>query len=190
MQYINRLVGGVLGFWLVILVATGIYGYFSTFVPSPLMVTVTIWTASLLGLVNAAFYCGIGDFGWRPGLQPQATGTSSLRNSKLPENRFLRGLVTGVAMFGLTWMSLASGPGLLLTQLLGHRGEMSATVAGWAPRSGRSCSHPTLSYVPPLIMNEHTLCTNDRALPKGTLIRIIGRESPLGVIAETFQSSP
>ena len=42
MQHINRLVGGGLAILLVILVVTGIYGYFGTFVPSPLMVTVTI----------------------------------------------------------------------------------------------------------------------------------------------------
>ena len=73
------------------------------------------------------------------------------RNTTLARNRYLRGLMTGVSMFGLTLMSLACGPGLLLTQIFGQSGQLTATVAGWAPRSARSCSHPTLSHVPPLV---------------------------------------
>jgi hypothetical protein len=81
---------------------------------------------------------------------------------------------------------------LLLTMALGHTGEVEAVVDGWALRTGRSCSHPTLLHVPPLMMNEHTLCADARLkerLPPGTPIRISGTVSNLGVIPDAIRQS-
>jgi hypothetical protein len=196
MQYVNQFIAGILSVLVATLVLCGICGYFSSFVPSQLMVTVTVWSASVMGLVSAAFYGGFGAFGWHPGQQTVLSASCaslSHKRVKLPEKRYLRALLMGATVFGLTWLSLGSGPPLLLTMMFGHSGEMRAVVDGWTPRTGRTCLHPTLLHVPPLMMNEHTLCTDDRVkagLPPRTSIRVIGRVSTLGVIPDAIQQLP
>ncbi len=196
MQFVNQLVAGTLSVLIATLVLCGICGYFGSFVPSQLMVDVTVGSASAMGLASAAFYGGISAFGWQPGRQTELSASytnPSYKKVKLPENRYLRALFMGVVMFGLTWLSLGSGPPLLLTMMFGHSGEMRAVVDGWTPRTGCSCLHPRLLHVPPLMMNEHTLCTDDSVksgLPPRTSIRVIGRVSTLGVIPDAIRRLP
>ena len=193
MRYVNRLIAGSLALLMAMLVLCGTYGYFCSFVPSQLMVTITVWSASVLGLVSAAFYGGLGAFGWHPGQQAELSASSSQKRVKLPENRYLRALFMGAGVFGLTWLSLGAGPPLLLTMAVGHSGQIEAVVDGWTLSTGRSCLHPTLLHVPPLLMNERTLCTGARVkagLPPGTRIRIFGKVSSLGVIPDAIQQSP
>jgi hypothetical protein len=196
MQYLNQLIAGTLAVLMATLVLCGICGYFTSFVPSQLMVAITVWSASAMGLVSAAFYGGIGKFGWQPGqntkLSERGSGASDGR-VKLPEKWHLRALLMGAGTFGLTWLSLGSGPPLLLTMMFGHTGGMEAVVDGWTPHTGRSCLHPTLSHMPPLMMNEHTLCTNEAVkagLPLRSHIRVIGQVSVLGVIPNAIERSP
>lgn len=104
----------------------------------------------------------------------------------------MRAVFMGIGAFTLTWLSLGDGLPLVLTKAFGHPGEVEAVVDGWTSSTGRSCLHPTLLHVPPLMMNEHTLCEDAKLkerLPPGTPIRIIGTVSRLGVIPDSIRSS-
>lgn len=195
MRYVSQVIRGALGLLIATLMLCGTYGYFNSFVPSKLMVTITGWSALMIGLLSAAFF---GAFGGSERPQGQtaelSTGGASRshQGAKLPENRFLRAFFMGVGAFSLTWLSLGDGPPLLLTKAFGHTGEVEAVVDGWTLSTGRSCLHPTLLHVPPLMMNEHTLCEDARlkeGMPPGTRIRIAGTVSRRGVIPDSIRQS-
>jgi hypothetical protein len=187
MQYVNQVIAATWVVLVAILLVSGLCD-FGSFVPSPWMVDVTVRSATVLGLVSATFFCGFGAFGWGPEQQARLAARPAARRPALFENRYFRGLIAGLFTFGLTWTSLGSGLPWMLTLVLGHPGEMSAVVDGWATH--RSCLHPTLRHVPSAVMNGHTLCTYDRvkaAMPPGTSIRIVGRVSPFGVVPDAIR---
>lgn len=124
MQYVNQRIAGALSVLVATLVPCGVCGYFNSFVPSQLMVTVAVWSASMMGLASAAFYGGFGAFGWHPGQQTEPSAShASLphKRVKLPEKRYLRALLMGATVFASVWFRIAGPDPRIRVALLRRR---------------------------------------------------------------------
>lgn len=163
---------------------------FSPFVPSPLMVEITVWSAIFVGVFYGVFFWGVGGFGWTADTKIAVSGS---KPSKFLTKRYLRGPFMGLVFFFFTWVGLGSGAPWLVTIVAGHNGAMTAIVDGWAPGSHRTCFRPTLQHVPPFMMGHRALCIDENRkvdMPPGTTLRILGKVSILGVSATRIEWSP
>jgi hypothetical protein len=154
---------------------------FSPFVPSPLMVDIAIGLSIVIGLFYAAFFWGIGGFGWGARADAAIQGQKA---AKFLSKRYLRAPFMGAVFFSFAWQVFGSGAPWLLTAAMGSDGEMSAVVDGWEIGSARTCDRPTLQHLPPLMTGRHALCldtTRPSDLPEGTTLRLVGKTSMLGI---------
>lgn len=153
----------------------------SPFIPSPLMVRVTLWTAVAVGLFYGLFFWGIGGFGWNTKAD---AAVSAARPSKLLSKPYLRAPFMSLVFFSFAWMGIGSGAPWILTIAIGNNSGATAVVDGWQSRTSRSCSRPTLQHVPLFMMGRRALCihqSREADMPPGTTLRILGKVSVLGV---------
>lgn len=60
MRNVSEVIRGALGLLIAALVLFGTYGYFNSFVPSKLTVTITAWSALVMGLLSAGLFGAFG----------------------------------------------------------------------------------------------------------------------------------
>jgi hypothetical protein len=160
---------------------------FSSAVPSPAMVTIAKWAAIVVALFYAVFFWGVPGFGWNEKANASLEGK---KGASWLRNRFFRAPFMALVFFFFAWMGLGSGAPWLLNFVIGHDGEMVATIDGWDTGSRKSCSHPTVQHVPPLMSAPHSLCldkTQQQNLPPGKSVKLLGQVSFLGVTADRIE---
>lgn len=157
---------------------------YSSFVPSLLTVQITKCSAVAIGLFYAVFFWGSRGFGWDSGADARVSASKFLRN------RYLRAPFMGFVFFCFAWSGLSSGAPWIVNALIASSGTMPAVVDGWAPRTSRACSHPTLQHVPPFMLGHRAACfgeSNEVNFPPGTAVRLLGKVSALGISVEAIQ---
>ena len=179
---------------IVILILGGLASlYGSSFVPSHLTVQLTKAMAILVGLFYAAFFLGVGHFGWD---ESNPKVRAAIQQSPKVAKAYIRVPLMALVLAGAAWMSFSSAFPWALTAAGGRDGSMTVVVDGWqdafySSRAGHSCAKPTLHGVPFMMMGRYALCVGDQYnqsdFPPGTSLALFGRVSALGIIPDHYR---
>ena len=177
-----------------VLIAGGAASLFaSNFVPSHLTVLLTMAASVLVGVFYAAFFLGVGHFGWDlSNPRVRAAIEQSPKLSKV----YVRIPLMTMVFAGAAWLSFSNALPWALTAAVGRRGSMTVVVSGWqdafySARAGHSCARPTLRGVPFMMVGRYALCVGDQFkradFPPGTSLSLIGRVSSLGIVPDHYR---
>jgi hypothetical protein len=108
------------------------------------------------------------------------------RRSRLLRSSWRRAPFMAAIGLMMAYISLSTAWPWLYTSAFGHAGEAYFVVSGWESFRGQ-CARPRLEEMPFLLFSRRTFCFGDELrgkVPVGTVIRITGQQSALGIIPE------